>query len=332
MVEISRIKLDKADRTILAELDKNCRVPTSRLAKLARKSRQSVEYRIKNLVSRGVITSFNVAFNPHRMGRRIFKLYFRLKNIPHERKKFFEHLRNCGTIYWVGECDGRWDVVFGFFTTKTEYEFYELKNEVITKFGHIILESYGDALLDVKQYPKMYFTGEVAKPAMFGGDVVHNKMDGIDHEILARIVNNARIPLSQLAAEVKSTPATVANRLRRMEKLGIIIQYRIGVNLDVLGVEQYKAIIHIERYDKQDEKRLLEYISSLPNTQYFIRNIWNIEPEFVVDNYHEYWRIIDRLRQEFPDTIKEIETVFMKTDEWTPGLRNMFEGRAQPQA
>ena len=37
MVEITKIKLDKTDRKILAELDKNCRIPTTRLAKIVKK-------------------------------------------------------------------------------------------------------------------------------------------------------------------------------------------------------------------------------------------------------------------------------------------------------
>lgn len=323
MVEITGIKLDKADRIILAELDRNCRVPASRLAKLSRKSRQSVEYRIKNLQRQGVITSFNAAINPHRMGLRLYKLYFRLRNIPDEKKRLLDYLRNSGNVYWMGVCNGNWDAIFSIFA-KDDYEFYRLKNEILSNFGDIILENYGDALLDVKQYPKMYFTGERREPTMFAGGVVQNKLGKLDFGILAKVVNNARAPISEIASQAGASPATVASRLARMEKLGIIIQYRIGIDLSRLGLEYYKAIIRLERYSREDEKRLLEYVSSLPNTQYFIRNIWNIEPEFVVSNYQEYLAIIERLKMLFPKAIRAIETVYMKTDEWTPGFRNLF--------
>ena len=42
MVEFIKIKLDKTDRKILAELDRNCRIPTTKLAKKVLKSRQAV--------------------------------------------------------------------------------------------------------------------------------------------------------------------------------------------------------------------------------------------------------------------------------------------------
>ena len=108
---------------------------------------------------------------------------------------------------------------------------------------------------------------------MFGGEIVENELDGLDHAILGEVVNNARVSMAQLATKVKSRPERVAERLKRMEKEGVIIQYRIGVDLDKLGLEHYKAILHIDKYSKEDEKKLLGYISGLSGSQYLIRNI-----------------------------------------------------------
>lgn len=324
MVEIKGIKLDKTDRILLSELDKNCRIPTSTLAKLARKSRQAVEYRINRLVEGGVITSFNAAINPHRMGYKIYKLYLQLRNIPEERKKLFAYLQNSGTVYWMGECDGVWDLIFGVFA-KSDREFYDIKNSIISKFGNIILRSEGDIYVDVMQYPKMYFTDDISEPCMFAGECISNPLDNLDHAILSQMVNNARIQLTDLAAKTDSTPPTVAARLKRMEKLGIIIQYRIGVDLKKLGLEMYKAIIYLDRYNSKDEKEMLAYFSSIPNIQYLIRNIWSMEPEFVVGSYHEYYEIMNRIKERFPFVIRNVESVLLKTDEWTPGFRNLLE-------
>ncbi len=323
-----KAKLDKADRIILSELDRNCRVPASRLARLARKSRQSVEYRIRRLVGEGIITSFNAAINPHKMGYKIYKLYLQLRNIPERRKALFSHLRASGSVYWMGECDGVWDLIFGVFC-ESDRAFYDLKNRVISDFADIIVRSDGDIYVDVMQYPKMYFTGELRAPAMFAGTTVQNGMDRLDHAILAEMVNNARIPLTELASKMRSSPPTVSARLRRMESLGIIIQYRIGVDLGKLGLEMYKAIIYIDRYTAKDEKELLAYISSIPNVQYYIRNIWTMEPEFVVAGYHEYYGIMNGLKMRFPRVIRNVESVLLKSDEWTPGFRNLLESKGR---
>ena len=324
MVEITKIKLDKTDRKILAELDKNCRIPTTRLAKIVKKSRQAVEYRIKQMVDKGVIVSFNAAFNPHKMGYKIYKVYLKLRNIPEEEKRLFDYLRASGIVYWMGKCSGRWDLIFGVFS-KSDYGFLEMKNDLISKFNKIIVEEEGDVLVDVKQYPKMYFTNKIIQPTMFAGGVVNNEMDNLDYAILGEIVNNARIPINELAKKVKSTAIIVRGKLKKLENKGIIIQYRIGINLNKLGLELYKAIIKIDRYTKEDEKRLFGDISNLPNIHYFIRNIWQIEPELVVSSYQEYYKIIENLKKEFPYVIRIVDSVLMITDEWTPGFRNILK-------
>jgi len=263
MVEITRISLDRVDRVILAELDKNCRIPVSRLAKLARTSRQNVEYRINSLVEKGVITGFNVTLNPHKAGYKIYKLYLQLKDIPEEKKKLLRYLRKSGIVFWMSECHGAWDLILGIYV-RSDYDFYELKNHLLSRYGDFITNKDWSILLDIKQYPKMYFTNGKARPTMFAGEVVHNKMEKTDHAILAEMANNARIPLTTLASRVNSTPEEVAERLKRMKELGIIVQYRIGVDLDKLGLRLYKVIINLDKHTKEAEKALDFEVHDLP--------------------------------------------------------------------
>ena len=42
-------QLDKIDKRLLFELNQNCRIPETRLAKMVGKSKEAVRYRIKNL-------------------------------------------------------------------------------------------------------------------------------------------------------------------------------------------------------------------------------------------------------------------------------------------
>lgn len=329
MVEITKIKLDRVDRKILAELDKNCRIPTTVLAKKVMKSRQAVEYRINQLVRRGIITSFNASFNPHKMGYKLHKVYLKLRNIPEEKQALFSYLRSSGIVYWMGECSGTWDLIFGVFA-KSDYEFFELKNDMISRFNRIIVGEEGGILVDVKQYPKMYFTNEICVPTLFAGDIVNNELDGLDYAILGEIVNNARVPINELAQKVGSTPTIVRGRLRKLEEKEIIIQYRIGIDLNKLGLELYKAIIRLDRYTKEDERKMLEYVSRIPNIHYFIRNLWQLEPEIVVSSYQEYYQIMENLKKEFPFVIRTMDSVLMITDEWTPGFGNILKLDATP--
>jgi len=179
--------------------------------------------------------------------------------------------------------------------------------------------------VDVKQYCKMYFTNQIVPPTMFGGRIENNELDKTDYAILGEIVNNARIPISELAKKAKTTPTIARSKLKKLEKKKIIIQYRIGVDLKKLGLEMYKAIIKLDQYTKHDEMKLLEYLSNIPNIHYLIRNIWQLEPELVVSNYQEYYQIIENLKKEFPYVIRTVDSVLMITDEWTPGFKNLLK-------
>ncbi len=324
MVEISKMRLDKADRIILAELDKNCRTPSTILARKARKSRQAIDYRINRLVKEGIITSFQVSFNPHKMGYKLYKIYLKMKNVPAEKQRLFLYLKESGRVYWMGECSGSWDLIFAIFA-KNDYEFFEVKNEIISEFNGIIVEEEGQMLLDVRQYPKMYFTNQVLQPTTFAGELVTNELDGLDSAILKELVNDGRMSLVELASKVKSTIMIIKGRMKKLEQKGIILQYRISVDLGKLGLEHYKAVIKLDRYTKEDEKRLFSYLSKLPNTLYYIRNLWSIEPEFVAESFQEYYKIIEDLKKEFPQVIRTVDSVLMITDEWTPGFRNILK-------
>jgi Lrp/AsnC family leucine-responsive transcriptional regulator len=317
------IKLDLTDKKILTELDKDCRIPASQLAKITHKSRQAIEYRIQKMTERGIITSFNAAINPNKMGYKSYKLYFKLRNIPERKKELFDHLRQTGNIYWMGEFSGTWDLIFAIFT-KGDEEFFDIKNELVATFNDIIIEENTDILIDFLQFNKRYFTNEPAITTTGAGKVVNNQIDALDAKILSIIANNARIPIVELAKKVQSTASIVTGRLKNFEKKEIIIQYRIGIDLSKIGLEIYKALIKMDRFSKTDEQKFFAYLSNTPNTHYIIRNINQIEPEIVAKNYHEYYHLLEELKKAFPHIIRTIDSVLMITDEWTPGFEKML--------
>ena len=100
------------------------------------------------MVKKGIITSFNVAFNPHRMGYKVYKIYLKLRNVPEEKKSLLDYLRSSGIVYWMGEFSGTWDLIAAIFA-KSDYEFYKLKNNLISKFNKVIVGEEGGIIVDV---------------------------------------------------------------------------------------------------------------------------------------------------------------------------------------
>jgi len=108
-----------------------------------------------------------------------------------------------------------------------------------------------------------------------------------------------------------------------MEQFGTLFQYRLGVNLKLLGLELYKAIITTNLYSEEEHQRFVEFISLRKEIQFFVRNVWAIELELIVPNYEAYEAIIDDIRRHFPQLIGSLDTLLLESDEWTPAFSNL---------
>ncbi len=75
-------------------------------------------------------------------------------------------------------------------------------------------------------------------------------LDDMDKKILSILVENARIPLKQIAAQVFLSPPAVSARIERMERSGVITGYRAALAPEKLGyhiVAFINVVLHPER-------------------------------------------------------------------------------------
>ena len=324
---MEKIQLDLTDRKILAELDKNCRIHNSILAKKVNKSREAVKYRIQQLQKRGIIQNFITSIDPNKLGYYMFKVYLKLENIPDEREKFFDELKHNKDIYWIGISDGVFDCVFAMLS-KSITEYYEKINSLLSKWDYLIINKVLGTMVGTWQFNKKFFLGDKnGEFVNFGSDIVKNEISELDYEILNILANDARIPLMELARRVKSTIEIVRGRIKKLEEKGIILNYRIAVDFNKLGLEFFKAIIYFRKLSEKDEKSLFEWMRTHPNSLYYIRSLapWEVEFEFAVESYQHFNQIINELRKTFPKVIRNYEHLIMIYEEWMPAYKEMLK-------
>ena len=321
------MKIDLTDNKILAELDKNCRISDTQLAKKVNKSREAVKYRIKQLQNKGIITGFITSLNPNKLGYNMFKVYLKLENIPKEKEKFYKFLKTNKDIYWYGICDGAFDCTFAI-TSKGIPDYYEKINQLLSDWKPLIISKVLGTMVDTRQYNKKFFLNKGTNTeVIFGGEIVNNKIDQLDSKILNILANNARIPLTQLATKTKSTVEKVRTSIKNLEKKRIILNYRIAVDFNKLNLEFFKAIIYFKSLSKKDELRLFQWMKTHPKSLYYIRSLtpWEVEFEFAVENYQEFNKIINELREQFPKVIRNHEHLIMIHEEWLPGFKEILK-------
>jgi len=324
---MDKIKIDITDRKILSELDKNCRIPATMLAKKVGKSREAVKYRIDQLQKKGIIEGFITSINPNKLGYYMFKVYLKLQNIPDEREKFIQNMKNNKDVYWYGISDGVFDCVIALLS-KSIPEYYEKINLLLTEWEHLIISKVLGTTVDFRQYNKKFFLDENDEQiAILGGDVVNNEIDELDSQIMNILANDARISLLELSRRCKSTIDIVRSRIKKLEDKGIILSYRLAVDLNKLGLEFFKAIIYFRSLSKEDEMALSEWMKRHPKSLYYIRSLapWEAEFEFAVENYQEFNQIVNDLRKTFHNVIRNYEHLIMIKEEWLPAYQEMLK-------
>lgn len=64
---------------------------------------------------------------------------------------------------------------------------------------------------------------------------LHIEIDGIDKEILRYLMEDARMPILQIASKIGISGAAIHQRLRKLEQSGVIAGSKFIVNTKVLG-------------------------------------------------------------------------------------------------
>ena len=75
------IKMDEKDKKILAELDKNSRIPINQLAKHVGVSKEVANYRLKRLVKDKVVFDFYAQLDFQQLGFSRYGCLIQLKNV-----------------------------------------------------------------------------------------------------------------------------------------------------------------------------------------------------------------------------------------------------------
>jgi Lrp/AsnC family leucine-responsive transcriptional regulator len=85
----------------------------------------------------------------------------------------------------------------------------------------------------------------------------HEALDQTDWQLLAELQQNARITFSELGRRVSMSAPAVAERIRRLEDLGIIRGYRAKVDLEKLG---WPLLAFIRVREKPSPRRSMDQV------------------------------------------------------------------------
>ncbi len=316
--------LDSIDMRILYELDQNCRIPESKLGKIVRKSPEVVRYRIKNMRKNGVIHGYTCFFNATKIGFEAHKIYLKTKEKPRLIQSFLSEMRQRPDVFWIGKGDGAWNIGLTFFS-KNSSDFFDKKNEIFSKFKEVVIEQIVGSVVEVETFGKKILSPQAKAytPAKVFGIKEHGKIDAVDVKIVNAILNDNSETYVEMGNAAGISPELARLRLKRLEKGGLVSRHTIAIDIKKLGYDSYKTFLYFEGLDRKETARLFEIARKHPNVVNFLKVIapWDIELEIIAENYRQYNEIIGYFREQFSDSLVNVETTAQSMDEVYPSRK-----------
>lgn len=309
----NEVKLDLKDKKILFELDFNARRPYSLLAKKVGLSKQGAEYKVNNLIKKGVIKGFYPIINVPKLGYKYCRLLLTVENTTKEKQQeIIDYLVKHHKVFWLFKMHGVYDFLVVVWVKELS-EFREFKEELESRFEGHIKRAVENIMTDVIHYQHRYLLGSQGTQEIHLKEVSpFIKIDGLDKNIIDMLSENARLPLVKIAKRVKESAKLVGNRIKKLEQMRVIEGYRPIIDHTKIGYTYYKLFIELNRKAKEELKKLKAYIKSNPLVIYLVEGIAlpsDLDIEIMVKNNQQLFEFIEDLRFKFPTLIGEYQTV-----------------------
>ena len=314
-------RLDVLDRKLLCELDTNSRQTLSQLARKLRQGRDRIGYRLDRLIEEKIVKQCTVMINPYRLGFTLFKTYLKVSKHKERYTALLSLLKSHPRVYWIADCDGRWDLIFATFA-KNPHEFLQIQNAILGACNDIVLSFTNFTLVNLWVYRKNYLLEGSKESFLVGGPPSEYSLERIEWEMLRLLSRDARMSVAEIARGLDTTEAIVRYRLEQLEQSGVVAGYRVELDLAKLGMLFFKAQLYLQEYGSKEIAALRKFCAAHPNITYFIEQIGDApaEIELEVDGYEQFTAIIDQVRTAFPRCIRNVETVMIHRSrfKWVP--------------
>jgi DNA-binding Lrp family transcriptional regulator len=300
-------------RNLIYELEKDSSQSVSELAKKLQRSKEVVSFRIRRLEKEGILLGSSAIVDMSKLGYFTFRVYFRWQNMTEaQRREFYNDVKVRENIWTTTVLHGKWDFAFfiGVKSDKYIQSFHKIWTEILLKYKEKIAESKIAIYSPVYNFNKRFFldfempTETIERVYGEGPPVEH---DELDERIIKAYASNVRLPVTKIAEELNVSSETIRQRIKKLEQKGVIVGYKINLDLPKLGYQGYRVDFLLDSIERNQE--LFEY---LKQHKYFYQVNKSIggadfETEIVVESLNHLLVLLDEVMQRFSDVIKGYE-------------------------
>jgi len=127
------------------------------------------------------------------------------------------------------------------------------------------------------------------------------KMDGIDKEIIRSLMEDARVPLLQIAKKVGVSGTAIHQRIKKLEESGLLLGSKYVLNTKALGYKTLSFVgIYLDRAtNNSDTVRELKKIPEVLECHYTTGN-WSILIKILCQDNEHLMQLLSKKIQSIP--------------------------------
>jgi len=302
------MELDKFDRKILYELDKDSSISLNELSKIIGRTKQFVHFRIKKLEEEEIIEGYNAIVDMSKLGYFTFRLYFDFQDfLSEDETKFVNFLKKIPQVWTITRMHGKWDYAV-FIGVKTIKEFHEVWDAIMLHYKEKIKKYNVSVYSPIFNFNRKIFTekvGEVIQRRY--GDGEKEDLDDFDVKLIHTYAVNVRQSYLEIANKLKVSHDKINERIKKLEKKKVIVGYTIGLNLSKLGFQGYRVDLELNTTKKNQE--IFDYCRRHKYIYQINKSIGgaNFEIEVIVKDLNHLIELIEEIKQEFKGIINDVE-------------------------
>lgn len=297
-------------------LSQNSRLSSKEISKEIKSTQQNANYLINKLESENKIINFKLLVDSSKFGFTNFCVLLRIRHYSKSKiNSFVQEIKKYKEIINIDLLFGSFDI-FVRFSCPNASNFNKIFKEILHTHPDTILDHVILTQIVLYNYPLNYLSKKrFEQRTIISGDRELLTIDEMDKGIINQLNVNSRTNYSHIANKMNTTSKTIIQRVKNLEKKGIIKGYSIVPNHKKLLINRYYIFIKNDFHDPEIEKNFNKFAQQQSNIVEFIKvfGIWDNIIIVETLNPEDFKKIIYAIKEQFSDFI--VNYTFYESEE-----------------
>lgn len=306
------LRLSDTDLKVLGALYHEGRTPIEELALSIKIKAHVFRYSLQKLIDLDVI-SLQPFIDTYAFGISQCELYVKLATSDRSAvKKLEKHLLENQNVPWVGRYLGEYSHGFTFLTEHVN-DIHTQSEKILDSFSSIIRGYRLNLRKQYIEYPLKIFGNTSKNDAEMRMGIREGtyKLAPTDHEILKEISAKPNSSIRDLGDKLNMHPSSIHQRMKNLEKVGVISGWAYYINFEKLGLLNYTFLVLLKNFSKNNLNNLRKFASQNPNVLYLSEGLgaWDLKISAIFYQPSESSEFLSIFNEKFENIISEVQVL-----------------------